>query len=213
MREFWGKIPEFLGPKCGGLATLLGGPVGPRAQIGLVFSHCNPSIASLTFTYIEWSNSTRKDRSSLLKKPSTHPLPPHFSSKSLVHPLPCHGPLPCFVHRYNRKEDPTIEKGTTRQGYVVCFGRINRPREGLRCCEGGHRRSRRTIGEDGRPAMVCGHAPPPHVLRANHHQCAKVPLVPEAVKRTWFVLFPLVQRSGRSTDRSCQHVPLRGSSL
>jgi hypothetical protein len=47
-------------------------------------------------------------------------------------------------------EDPTIERGITRQGHVVCFGHIDRPTEGLRCCNGGHWRSRRAISEDGR---------------------------------------------------------------
>jgi hypothetical protein len=63
-------------------------------------------------------------------------------------------------HRCRHKEDPTVERDTTRQGHVVCFGRINRPREGLRCYEGGHRKSQRTIDEDGRSAMVCGHSAP-----------------------------------------------------
>jgi hypothetical protein len=51
------------------------------------------------------------------------------------------------------------------------------------------------------------------VRRAGHYQCAKVPLVPEAVERAQLMLFPLVQRSGRNTDRSHLHVPLGGSSL
>jgi hypothetical protein len=37
-------------------------------------------------------------------------------------------------------------------------------------------------------------------MRAFHHQCAKVPLVPEVMEHAWFMLFPLVQRSGRSID-------------
>jgi hypothetical protein len=50
----------------------------------------------------------------------------------------------------------------------MCFGRIDRPREGLICYEGGHRRSQRAISKDDRPAdqfpgrsaMVCGHLAP-----------------------------------------------------
>jgi hypothetical protein len=44
-----------------------------------------------------------------------------------------------------------------------------------------------------RPNMVCGHSPLLPVMRAGHHQHAKVLLVPEAVERTRFMLFPLVQ--------------------
>jgi hypothetical protein len=97
---------------------------------------------------------------SLPLNPSTHLLLPHFSSKTLVHPLPCHGSLQCSVHRGFRKENPTIERGINRQGHVMCVDHIYRPTEGLRCCKGGHWRSRRAIGEDGRPAMVCGQSVP-----------------------------------------------------
>jgi hypothetical protein len=45
------------------------------------------------------------------------------------------------------------------------------------------------------PAMVCGHLPPPLVVRAGHHQHTKVPLVPEDMKCARFVLFPLIQQS------------------
>jgi hypothetical protein len=99
----------------------------------------------------------RKKRGSLpLKSINSSPSPSSpshslHSLTSLVHPLPCHGSLQCSVHRCRCKEDPTVEGGTTHQGHVVCFGRINRPR-GLRCCEGGYWRSRRAISEDGRPA-------------------------------------------------------------
>jgi hypothetical protein len=40
-------------------------------------------------------------------------------------------------------------------------------------------------------AMVCGNAPPP-VLRADHHQRTKVPLLPEVIEHTLLMLFPLV---------------------
>jgi hypothetical protein len=43
---------------------------------------------------------------------------------------------------------------------------------------------------------------------AGHHQRPKVPLVTEVVERDRLVFFPLVRRSGRSTDRSHLHVPL-----
>jgi hypothetical protein len=42
---------------------------------------------------------------------------------------------------------------------------------------------------------------------------AKVPLIPEALEHAWLLMFPLIRQSGRSTDRSCLHVPLQGSSL
>jgi hypothetical protein len=61
-----------------------------------------------------------------------------------------------------------------------------------------------------RPWFVANRSP---VMRDNHHQCAKVPLVPEVMERTWLVLFPVVRRSGRSIDRSCLYIPPRGSSL
>jgi hypothetical protein len=92
--------------------------------------------------------------------PSTHLLLPHFSSKPLVHPLPCHGFLQCSVHHCRRKKDPAIERGITRQSHVGCVDRINKPTEGPRCYKGGHWRSQRTIGKDGRPAMVCGQSVP-----------------------------------------------------
>jgi hypothetical protein len=40
-------------------------------------------------------------------------------------------------------------------------------------------------------AMVCGHSTP--MMRAGHHQRAKVLLVPEAAECTRLVLFPLIQ--------------------
>jgi hypothetical protein len=89
-------------------------------------------------------------RGSLPLNPSTHLLLPHFSSKALVHPLPCHGSLQCSIHRCRHKEDPTVERGITRQGHVMCAGRIDRPTERLRCRKGSHWRSRHAIGEDGR---------------------------------------------------------------
>jgi hypothetical protein len=150
--------------------------------------------------FILWNGKILRRKRGSLPLNSTHLLP-HFSSKALVHPLPCHGSLQCSIHHCRRKEDPTVERGTTCQGHVVYFGRIDRPREGLRCYEEGHWRSQRAIGK-----MVCG-------SWRSHHQCAKVPLVPEVVECTRLVLFPLIQRSGRSTDRSCQHALLRGSSL
>jgi hypothetical protein len=51
------------------------------------------------------------------------------------------------------------------------------------------------------------------VMRAGHHQRTKVALVPETVEHARLMLFPLVRRLGRSTDRPRLHVPLRGSSL
>jgi hypothetical protein len=62
----------------------------------------------------------------------------------------------------------------------------------------------------GRPWFVAIQLP---MMRAGHHQRAKVPLVPEALEHASLVLFPLVQRLGRSTDRSHLHVPQWGSSL
>jgi hypothetical protein len=88
----------------------------------------------------------------------------------------------------------------------MCFGCIGRPREGLRCYKGGHRRSRHAIREDGRLASQL-HNPTGHglwpfgppVMRVVHHQHTMVPLVPEVMECTRFVLFPLVRRLGRST--------------
>jgi hypothetical protein len=121
------------------------------AEVWPAFSHWSPSIVSLTFTYISGQIPPEKI-DPFLYKPLNLSSSPHFSSKALVHPLSYREPLQCFAHRWRHKEDPTIERGTTRQGHVVCFGRIDKPREGLRCCEGDHRRSQRTISEDSRPA-------------------------------------------------------------
>jgi hypothetical protein len=62
----------------------------------------------------------------------------------------------------------------------------------------------------GWPWFVANRSP---VMRADHHQRAKVPPIPEIVEHDRLVLFPLVRRLGRSTDRSRLHVPLWGSSL
>jgi hypothetical protein len=146
-----GKIPEFLGAKCGRLGTLLAHPACPWALFDSVFFRCILLIERSIF--ILWNGKIlRRKRSSLPFNPSTHLLLPHFSSKAPVHPLPYHGSLQCSVHRCRRKEDPTVERGTTCQGHVMFFGHIDRPREDPCCCEGGHRRSRRAIDEDGRPA-------------------------------------------------------------
>jgi hypothetical protein len=93
---------------------------------------------------------------SLPLNPSTHLLLPHFPSKTLVYPLPCHRSLQCSVNRCHHKEDTTIERGIY-QGLIVCVDHIDRPTEGLRCCKGGHWSSRRAIDEGGRPAsqLLC----------------------------------------------------------
>jgi hypothetical protein len=62
----------------------------------------------------------------------------------------------------------------------------------------------------GRPWFVANQSP---VMRANHHQRAKVPPVPKVVERARLMIFPLIRRLGRSTDWSLLNVPLWGSSL
>jgi hypothetical protein len=122
------KIPKFLGIKCGRSATLFGRPGYPWSLFDSVFSHCILLIERSMF--ILWNGKIpRRKTGSLPLNPSTHILLPHFSSKALVNPLPCHGSLQCSVHHRHRKEDPTIEGGTSRQGHVMCFGHMNRPRE------------------------------------------------------------------------------------
>jgi hypothetical protein len=51
----------------------------------------------------------------------------------------------------------------------------------------------RSANSPSQPATVCGHSPPPPVMRASYHQHANVPLVPEGMERARLVLFPLVQ--------------------
>jgi hypothetical protein len=196
-----------LGAKCGRPTTLLGRLACPWALFNSVFSRCILLIEISML--ILWNGKIpRRKRGSLPLNPSTHLFLPHSSSKAIVHPLPYHGSLQCSVHHCRYKEDPTIERGITRQGHVVCLGRIDRPTEGLRCYKGGYWRSRHAIGEDGRQAdqlpwpASWSFAPPPPVMRANHHQHAKVPLVPKAMECARFMLFPLVRRLGRSIDWS-----------
>jgi hypothetical protein len=122
----FGQILKLLRAKCGRPTTLLGRPACPWALFNSVFSHCIVLVERSTF--ILWNGKIlRRKRGSLPLNPSTHPLLSHFSSKALVHPLPCHGSLQCSIYRCCRKEDPTIERGITRQGHVVCFGRIDKP--------------------------------------------------------------------------------------
>jgi hypothetical protein len=120
-----GKIPEFLVTKCGWPVTLLGCPACPWALFDSVFSGCIPHAERSTF--ILWNPLNH----------STHLLLPHFSSKTLVHPLPYHGSLQCSVHHCHHKNDSPVDRGITRQGHVMCVDRIDRPTEGLRCCKGG----------------------------------------------------------------------------
>jgi hypothetical protein len=110
--------------------------------------------------FILWNGKILRKRGvSPFKSLSSSPSPTLlFQSSCSSSPLPwilsvlC-PPLLC-------KEDPAAESGITRQGYVVCFGRIDRPIEGLRCCKGNHWRSWRAISQDGRSAMVCGQLVP-----------------------------------------------------
>jgi hypothetical protein len=54
------KIPEFLGTKCGRLATLLGRPACPWALINSVFSRCIPLVERSTF--ILWNGKILRKR-------------------------------------------------------------------------------------------------------------------------------------------------------
>jgi hypothetical protein len=127
-KGIFGKIPEFLGAKCGQPATLLARPACSWVLFDSVFSRCILFIESSTF--VSWNGTNSKEkRGSLPLNPSTHLLLPHFSSKALVHPLPYHGSLKCSIPCYRRKENPTIKGGTTHQGHVVFFDCIDRRRE------------------------------------------------------------------------------------
>jgi hypothetical protein len=144
-----GKIPEFLGTKCGRPATLLGHLVYPWALFDSVFSRCILLIERSTF--ILWNGKIPRKRGvpSLLI-----PQLISFSLTSLPKLLfilsPAMDPFNALSH-CRHKDDPIIERGITRQGHVVCVDHINRPTEGLRCCKGGHWRSQRAIGKDSRP--------------------------------------------------------------
>jgi hypothetical protein len=55
-----GKIPEFLGAKCGRPATLLGRPACPWALFDSVFSRCILPIESSTF--VLWNGKILRKR-------------------------------------------------------------------------------------------------------------------------------------------------------
>jgi hypothetical protein len=120
--------------------------------------------------------------------------------QSFLHLLSCHGSLQCPVHCCHRKDVPSVERGTSCQGHVMCATHINRLEEGLRRCEGGHQRSRCAISDDGQPG---GQVPwpagqcwwpidPPPLRWVSHHRRARVPLLPRTMVRVLFVRFPLV---------------------
>jgi hypothetical protein len=136
--------PEFLGAKCGR-------PACPWALFDLVFSRCILPIENSTF--ILWNGKIlRRKRGFLPLKSLNSSLSPSLLFQSFLHLLSYHGSLQCPIHYCRREDDPSVERGTSRQGRVMCACRINRLGEGLRRYEGGHRRSRRAISDDGRPA-------------------------------------------------------------
>jgi hypothetical protein len=146
-----GKKSEFFGAKCGQPTTILGHPVFPRAQFDSVFP-----VAFYLFTpqcSYAWNGKILKRRSgSLPLKSLNSPRSPSLLFQSFAHLLFCNGSLQYFVHYCCREDDPTFERDITRQGHIMCASHINRLGEGLRCCEGGHWRSRCAINDDGRPA-------------------------------------------------------------
>jgi hypothetical protein len=100
-----------------------------------------------------WNGKILRRRSGSLPLKSLNlPPSPSLLFQSFLHLLSCHGSLQCLVHCCHREDDPSIERDTSRQGHIMYASHINRLGEGLRHCKGGHRRSRRTIGDDGWPA-------------------------------------------------------------
>jgi hypothetical protein len=145
-----------------------------------------------------WNGKILRRRSgSLPLKSLNSPPSPSLLFQGFAHLLSCHGSFQYFVHCCRHEHDPTFERSITRQGRVMCTSHINRLGEGLRHSEGGHRRSRHAISNDGWsdgqipwPAMVGGHTTPLEVGQPSPARqsspCAW------AVDRVPFVLFPLV---------------------
>jgi hypothetical protein len=138
---------EFWGAKCGPPATLLGRPVCPRAQFDSIFSHCILPIENSMFICVNGKILRRRSGSLPLKSFNSPPSPSHLF-QCFLHLLSCHGSLQCPIHCCSHKDDPSVERGSYRQGHVTCTSCINRLGEGLRRYEGCHRRSRRAIGDD-----------------------------------------------------------------
>jgi hypothetical protein len=91
-------------------------------------------------------------RSGSLPLKSLNSPPPSLLFQSFAHLLSCNGSFQYFIHHHRHKDDPTFERGITHQDHVMCTSHLNRLGEGLRCSEGGHRRSWQAIGNDVQPA-------------------------------------------------------------
>jgi hypothetical protein len=135
---------------------------------------------------------------SLPLNPSTHLLLPHFSSKALVNPLPCHGSLQCSIHRCRQKEDPAIEEAPPAKVMscaLVTSTNLEKTLDAAKEVTGGAGVPSAKMVADrptplaGRPWLVANRSP---VMRADHHQHAKVPPISEVVECIWLVLSPLV---------------------
>jgi hypothetical protein len=99
-----------------------------------------------------------------------------------------------LVHHCRRKEDPTIERGTNRQGHACA---LVASKDLVRALDAAKEVTRGASAPSakmaGRPWFVGIQPFPPPIMRGSHHQHAKVPIMPEATERAWFILFPLVQ--------------------
>jgi hypothetical protein len=80
------------------------------------------------------------------------PPSPSLLFPSFLHILSCHGSLQCLIHCCRHEDDPSVERGTSHHGRIMCASHINRLGEGLKRYEGGHRRNWHAISDDGRPA-------------------------------------------------------------
>jgi hypothetical protein len=104
-----------------------------------------------------WNGKIRRRRSgSFPLKSLSSPSSPSLLFQSFLHLLSCHGSLQCPIHSCHREDDPSVERGTSCHGHVICVSRINRLGEDLRQGKGGHWRSQHAISDDRRPG---GHVP------------------------------------------------------
>jgi hypothetical protein len=104
--------------------------------------------------FILWNGKILRRKNNFLHLKSLNSSPPSLIFQRFLHLLSCHGSLQCPIHYCHHEDDPSVERGTSRQGCVMCARGINRLGEGLRCFIGGAGAPSVTMG--GRPAKSPG---------------------------------------------------------